>query len=55
MGAFLASIIVVVGLSFGAMFGLETIQRYADSAYLGSGARPDPDPRLQPPKPAPKS
>lgn len=55
MWAFLASLIVVVGLSYGAMIGLETLQRSADSAYVGSGARPDPDPRLQPTAPAPKS
>lgn len=46
MKAFLAALLVVIGVSFGASMLLETYQRTADRAFTGSGARIDPDPRL---------
>ena len=46
MKAFLAAILTVAAIGFGASFALEIYQRTADQAYVGSGARIDPDPRL---------
>jgi hypothetical protein len=47
MKAFLASVVAVVGIALGAMFVLETYQQTADSRFVGSGARPDPEPKLR--------
>jgi hypothetical protein len=47
MGAFLAAVIAVVGIGYGAAIVLEGFQRTADSAYVGSGAKPDPEPKLR--------
>lgn len=46
MKAFLAAVVVVVGISIGASILLETYQSTADRAFTSSGARIDPDPRL---------
>lgn len=46
MKAFLAAVLVVVGISVGASMLLETYQRTADRAFTGPGARIDADPRL---------
>ena len=35
------------GIGFGASVALDGYQRTADSAYVGSGARPDPEPKLR--------
>ena len=52
MGAILAALIAVIGIGFGASVVLERYQQTADSAYVGSGAKPDPEPSLRgtPPK-----
>jgi hypothetical protein len=54
MGAFLAAVIAVIGIGYGAAIVLETYQRTADSEYVGSGARPDPEPSLRGVKAPPK-
>jgi hypothetical protein len=54
MGPFLLAIVVIVGIGFGASVALENWQKTADSAYVGSGARPDPDPKLRGVAPADK-
>lgn len=41
MGAFIAALVVAVGIAFGAAAGLEHYQKYADEAFVGSGAKPD--------------
>ena len=51
MGAFLLAIIVAVGIGYGATVVLEGFQTTADKAYVGSGARPDPEPTLSGAKP----
>ena len=45
MKAFLLALIAVAGIGYGASILLETFQQTADSAYVGSGARPDLDPK----------
>jgi hypothetical protein len=46
MKAFIAALLVIAGIGFGAATLLETYQRTADGAYTTSGARIEPDPRL---------
>ena len=46
MKAFLAAVLAMIGIGFGASILLETQQRNADVAYSTSGARIDIDPRL---------
>lgn len=46
MKAFLAAVLVVVGVSFAASVMLETVQRTADNEFVGRGVRIDPDPRM---------
>lgn len=43
MKAFLAAVLTVVVMSFGASVLLETFQRTADSAFTGPGVRIDVD------------
>jgi len=43
MGAFLAAVVAVIAIGFGASYALDTYQRTADSAYVGSGAKPTPE------------
>jgi hypothetical protein len=52
MAAFLAALIVVIGIGFGASKALESYQRTADTAFVGSGAKPTPE---KPHGAAPKS
>ena len=47
MGAFLAAVIAVIGIGYGSSIVLESYQRTADSAFVGSGAKPDPEPKLR--------
>jgi hypothetical protein len=47
MKAFLASVVAVVGIAVGAAYVLETYQQTVDSQHVGSGARPDPEPKLR--------
>ena len=47
MTAFLSAIVVVVGVALGASLVLENLQKTADSAYVGKGAKPDPEPSLR--------
>lgn len=55
MMAFILAIIAVIGISFGASVALEGYQRTADSAFVGAGARPDPEPKLRSVDPQKKS
>jgi hypothetical protein len=48
MKAFLAAVIVVVGIGFAASVVLENYQRTADAAFVGSGAKPEPETKLRP-------
>lgn len=45
MWAFLAAVIAVVGIGYGASVALESYQQTADSAFVGSGAKPSPEPK----------
>jgi hypothetical protein len=47
MIAFLAAALAVVAIGYGAAFVLEGFQRTVDSQHVGSGARPDPEPKLR--------
>ncbi len=47
--------VAVIGIGFGASVALDGYQRTADSAYVGSGARPDPEPKLRGVDPQKKS
>ena len=47
MKAFLLAVLAVVGISFAAAFALESFQQTADRAFVGKGARPDPEPKLR--------
>ncbi len=42
MGPFLLGVLAVIGIGFVASVALESYQKTADQAYVGSGARPDP-------------
>ena len=57
MGPFMLAVVVALGLGFGASVALERFQGTADRAYVGSGARPDPDLKWQAlgEKPKPKT
>ncbi len=46
MKAFAFSVLAIVGISAAAAVILERYQRTVDSAFVGSGARPDPEPKL---------
>ena len=46
MPAFIAAILAVAGIAYGASVALETYQRTADSAFVGSGAKPSPEEKL---------
>lgn len=37
----------MIGISYGAAVALESYQRTADRAYVGYGAKPDPEPTLR--------
>jgi hypothetical protein len=47
MKAFILAVLAVVGISYGASVALDTYQRTADTAYVGSGAKPDPEEGLR--------
>lgn len=51
MLAFLAAVIAVIGIGFGASVVLDQYQRTVDMTYVGGGAKPDPEPKLRGPKP----
>ena len=46
MKAFFFALLAVVGIVIAASVVLETYQSNADRAFVGSGARPDPEPKL---------
>ena len=52
MMAFLLAVVAVIGIGFGSAIALERFQKGADSAFVGSGAKPDPDPKWRDDKPA---
>lgn len=47
MKAFLLAVLAVIGIGVGASFVLDTYQRTVDASFVGSGARPDPEPKLR--------
>ena len=47
MWAFLAALVAVIGIGYGASVALESYQRTADSAFVGSGAKPSPEAALR--------
>ena len=47
MKAFLFALLAAIGIGFAASVVLETFQSTADRAFVGQGARPDPEPRLR--------
>jgi hypothetical protein len=51
MMAFLAALLVMIGIGFGAAFSLDTLQRTVDNKYQTEGVRLDPEPGLQSDKP----
>lgn len=54
MKAFTAALLAVIGISYVASVVLEDYQATVDRSFVGSGARPDPDPKLLDVHPAPK-
>lgn len=46
MKAFFLALLAVIGIGIGASFVLNTFQGTVDRPVAGSGARPDPEPRL---------
>ena len=50
MKSFLFAVLAVVAIGFAASVVLEGYQSTVDSSFVGSGARPDRDPRLSTPK-----
>lgn len=46
MGPFILAVVAVIGIGVGSSVVLNGMQKYADSAYVGGGARPDPEPKL---------
>lgn len=48
MREFLAAIFTVAVIAYGASVALESYQRSADAAFVGSGAKPSPDEKLHP-------
>ncbi len=46
MKAFFFALMAVIGISYVASVVLETYQATVDGAFVGKGARPDPDPKL---------
>ena len=55
MPAFISALLAVIGISYVASVALESYQRTVDASHVGSGARPDPEPKLRDGPPAPKS
>ena len=47
MGPFILAVVAVIGIGIGSSVILNGMQKTADSAYVGSGARPDPEPKLR--------
>ena len=47
MKEFLGALCVLLVTGFGASIILEGYQKTVDSAYVGAGARPDPEPTLR--------
>jgi hypothetical protein len=43
---FVLAIAAMIGISYGAAIALESFQRTSDRAYVGYGAKPDPEPAL---------
>lgn len=54
MKAFTASLLAVIGIGYIAAVVLEGYQATVDKSFVGSGARPDPDPKLLDVQPTPK-
>ena len=55
MGAFIAAVLVAIGISVGASIVLEKYQTTADRAYPAPGVRIDAEPSLSSETPKPKS
>ena len=49
MGPYILAIVVAIAIGLGASVMLERYQMTADRAFVGSGARPDHDPKLDEP------
>jgi hypothetical protein len=47
MKAFLFAVLAVIGIGYAASVVLDQYQQTVDSRFVGSGARPDPEPRLR--------
>ena len=47
MKAFFWAFMAMIGISYVASVVLENYQGTADSAFVGKGARPDPEPKLR--------
>lgn len=47
MAAFFYALIAVIVIGYGSSVVLEGFQRTVDAKHVGSGARPDPEPKLQ--------
>ncbi len=50
MKAFLLAVVAVIAIGIGAATVLERFQTTVDTSFVGSGARPDADPKLHSPK-----
>lgn len=46
MKTFILAVAAMIGISYGAAVVLERYQRTADIAFVGYGAKPDPEPTL---------
>lgn len=55
MKSFAFAIVAIIAISVTASYVLEIYQHTVDSSFVGSGARPDPEPKLIDKKAAPKS
>lgn len=47
MKTFILAVLALIGISYGTAIVLERYQRTADAAFVGSGAKPDPEPSLR--------
>lgn len=47
MKAFILAVLAVIGIGFAASVVLDGYQRTVDASLVGSGARPDPEPKLR--------
>ena len=54
MKSFILAIVAMVGIAYGAAMLLEGYQMTADGAFVGYGAKPDPEPSLRGPADKPR-